>query len=166
MAVRKQSMVSSERHVDLRDGAGRAAERDWRTGSVSRSPSQRRQLRDAIRAARREHLRRSLETVIQIAAWLSCAILLTFVGITALRPADADALVAWIDRLAEPLMQPFVGLLPQVQVLGAVVETNALLAASVIWLVSRGAISALRLMLGEQVSDAWESSSPFGGSRS
>lgn len=165
MAVRKQSMASAA-EADLRDGAGRAAEHAWRSGAARHSPAQRQQLQAAIRAARREHLRRSLEAVVQMAVWMCCLILLTAVVIHAAQPPGADALAQWISPLAEPLVRPFAGLLPEAEVLGAEIQTNALLAIAVIWLVGRGVISALRLLLGEQSSDAWPSESPFGGSRS
>lgn len=165
MAVRKQSMAQAA-DAELREGAGRAAEHAWRRGATRHSPAQRQQLRVAIRAARREHLRRSLEALVQVFVWVSCALLLTSVVIHALHPDEVGGLLEWVTLAAEPLARPFDGLLPRVEVLGARIWTDLLLAALVIWLVGRGAISALRLLLGEQSSDPWSASRPFDGSRS
>ena len=106
MAVRKQSMAQAA-DAELREGAGRAAEHAWRRGATRHSPAQRQQLRAAIRAARREHLRRSLEALVQVFVWVSCALLLTSVVIHALHPDEVGGLLEWVTLAAEPLARPF-----------------------------------------------------------
>ncbi len=164
MAVREQSLMSD---VDARDSVGRAQERDWRGASGRSRPTHQEQIRRAVRDARRDQLRRGAESLVRLGVAAIAALLIARLVALPLHATLPPGLVEWIGRLSAPLLAPFAGLLPTIPVLDVTVDTSVLLAVAVYWLIGRGGVSALRLVLGERSeTSGWNSNTPFGGTRS
>ncbi|WP_348673263.1 hypothetical protein [uncultured Abyssibacter sp.] len=161
MAVREQTLRTD---VDAHDRKERARER--RHASMHGRPEHQERIRRAVHDARRGRLRRASESFVRFGVGLACGLLIARLFVLPLQVGPAS-LVEWIATLSAPLATPFSGLLPSVDVLGAAVDLSVVLAIAVYWLIGRGIVSGLRLMLGEQSHGShWNSDSPFGGSRS